>query len=37
MLDWTSLLKRWSKELSQAELAKGLDPPAESSNWKMKR
>jgi cell wall assembly regulator SMI1 len=33
MLDWTALLKRWSKELSQTELAKRLDPPAESSDW----
>ena len=33
MPDWTSLLKRWSKELSQTELAKRLDPAAESSDW----
>lgn len=33
MLDWNSLLKRWSKELSQTELAKRLDPPAESAHW----
>lgn len=33
MLDWTALLKRWSKELTQTELARRLNPPAESPDW----